>query len=401
MARPRRPTLTPRLAEFRAGRRLTQEQVAEAVGITVEMVRRHEQGHAQPVERYRRRYSALYGATQVELGLVVAKAAAAAAPITVAATIDDLIAEISESGATHDTLDQLGAATASLAELHTQAPARLVLRQVLQLRARTHEVLVGRIRLSQARELYRIEADLLAHACLLMGDLKQDALAYKFGSAALMFATEAGTSPAIARSALAKTLRWQERLPESADMARAGYELSPMAPVRVQLASQEANAAALLGDAGRAREALRRAERDAEICAPGSGLSAWSFSRGRQAIFALSVATHTGDPDGALRAAALADSSWAAGEPMVKANWAQIRVGAALAHIDRGDLDAAIDNVMPVLDIPPEFRVATVTAYTDNLARRLNDPRLLRTRAVTALRSQIREFSSAALPGKE
>src|SRR4051794_8615486 len=318
MARPRRPTLTPRLAEFRASRRLTQEQVAEAIGITVEMVRRHEHGQAQPVERYRRRYSALYGATQVELGLVVAKQAAVAVPITVAATIDDLIAEIGESGATHDTLDQLATATSSLAELHTQAPARLVLRQVLQLRARTHEVLVGGVRLGQARELYRIEADLLAHACLLMGDLKQDALAYKFGSAALMFAKEAGASPAIARSALAKTLRWQERLVESADMARAGYEVSPMTPVRVQLASQEANAAALLGDAGRAREALRRAEHDAEVCAPDSGLSAWSFSRGRQAIFALSVATHTGDPDGALRAAALADSSWAAGEPIVK-----------------------------------------------------------------------------------
>jgi len=86
MARPRRPQLTPRFAEFRAARRLTQEQVAEAIGITVEMVRRHEQGHAQPVERYRRRYSALYGATQVELGLIVAKVAAAAAPIAVAAT---------------------------------------------------------------------------------------------------------------------------------------------------------------------------------------------------------------------------------------------------------------------------------------------------------------------------
>jgi hypothetical protein len=86
---------------------------------------------------------------------------------------------------------------------------------------------------------------------------------------------------------------------------------------------------------------------------------------------------------------------------MVKANWAQIRVGAAIAHVDRGDLDAAIDTIVPVLDIPPDLRVATVTAYTDNLARRLNDPRLRRARAVAALRSQIREFSSAALPRKE
>ncbi len=41
MARPRRPPLNPRLAEYRRERQLTQEQVAEAIGITVEMVRRH------------------------------------------------------------------------------------------------------------------------------------------------------------------------------------------------------------------------------------------------------------------------------------------------------------------------------------------------------------------------
>ena len=90
-------------------------------------------------------------------------------------------------------------------------------------------------------------------------------------------------------TALAKTFRWQKRLTESMDMARRGFACSPNAPIRVQLASQEANAAALLGDEVRAREALARAERAAESVTPDSGLSAWSFPITRQAVFAQSV----------------------------------------------------------------------------------------------------------------
>jgi transcriptional regulator with XRE-family HTH domain len=69
MARPRRPEFHPRLADYRRRVGLTQEQVAAQVGITVEMVRRHEHGIAMPIEVYRARYCEIYQATEVELGL--------------------------------------------------------------------------------------------------------------------------------------------------------------------------------------------------------------------------------------------------------------------------------------------------------------------------------------------
>jgi transcriptional regulator with XRE-family HTH domain len=400
VARPRRAPLSPQLADFRHARGLTQEQVAEAIGITAEMVRRHEKGLAQPAEKYRRRYSALYGASEHRLG--IAPSTAARGNLYVAEqslmSIDDLLHEISASDTSNESIEQLAAATTTLAELHTEAPAHRVLRQVLQLRRRTHDLAKGPVRLSQARELFRIESDLLAHACLLLGDVKQDGAAYKHGMAALAFATEAGSSQAMARTALAKTLRWTGRLVESADMARSGYEVSPQSAIRVQLASQEANAAALLGDATRARQALRRAETDAEALAPECRRSAWAFPQARQAVFALSVANHTRDPAGALRAAAMADASWKAGEPVIRANWAQIRVGAALAHLDLCDLDAATAEVAPVLKLPPELRVATVTAYTDNLSRRLAAPRLRGVRQAEELRAAALQFAAEALP---
>jgi hypothetical protein len=82
------------------------------------------------------------------------------------------------------------------------------------------------------------------------------------------------------------------------DMARRGFACSPDAPIRVQLASQEANAAALLGDAARA------------------------FPITRQAVFAQSVAAQMGDADAMLRAASVADAAWSAGAPRISANWA-------------------------------------------------------------------------------
>ena len=68
MARPRRAEFYPRLANFRQSAGLTQEQVAEHVGITAEMVRRHERGDSMPIELYRKRYCHLFGATEEDLG---------------------------------------------------------------------------------------------------------------------------------------------------------------------------------------------------------------------------------------------------------------------------------------------------------------------------------------------
>jgi DNA-binding transcriptional regulator YiaG len=285
--------------------------------------------------------------------------------------IDDLLARFTVNSIGEDTIQQIEQATISLAESHTQAPARRLLNQVMPLHQRVRSLLEGRLRLSEQRELYRIESLLLSHACLLLGDLNENTLAERYGTAGLAFAREAGSDQAVAMTVLAKTFRWQKRLTESMDMARRGFACSPNAPIRVQLASQEANAAALLGDAVRAREALARAERAAESVTPDSGLSAWSFPVTRQAVFAQSVATQMGDADAVLQAASVADAAWSAGAPKVSANWAQIRVSAGIAHLLNGHLDGAAAEVKPVLALPSSMRVATVTAYTERLRRRL------------------------------
>jgi hypothetical protein len=312
--------------------------------------------------------------------------------------IGDLLAHLTVTSIGEDTIQQIEQATICLAESHTQAPARKLLSQVIPLQQRVRSLLGGRLRLSQQRNLYRIESLLLSHACLLLGDLGENALAERYGMAGLAFARESGSDQAVAMTVLAKTFRWQKRLGESMDMARRGFACSPDAPIRVQLASQEANAAALLGDAARAREALARAERAAESVTPDSGLSAWSFPITRQAVFAQSVAAQIGDAHAMLQAASIADAAWSAGAPKVSANWAQIRVGTGIAHLLNGSLDRAAAEVEPVLALPPSMRVATVTAYTERLRRRLGHPRYNGAEGVHELSERLAQFNADALP---
>jgi hypothetical protein len=115
-------------------------------------------------------------------------------------------------------------------------------------------------------------------------------------------------------------------------------------------------------------------------------------------VFRLSVLLRTGDPAGALRAAADADAGWAAGEQHIQGTWAQIRIGAAIARLLRGQLDGAAEELAPVLDMEPEFRISTVTGWLADLDSQLCRGPYASSRATSALRHQIRGFTAGALP---
>jgi hypothetical protein len=215
-----------------------------------------------------------------------------------------------------------------------------------------------------------------------------------YGTAALFCAQEAAADEAIAWSVKAKTARWQHRFVEAAELARRGVEVSGPTPTRVELAYREANAIALFGDAPRAQNALRRAERTAETLTVG-GTSVWSFPAGRQAIFSLSVAIHTGNPAAALRAAAAAETCWSTGDPKVTATWAQVRAGAAMAYLMMDSLDGAAAQISPVLELAPELRINTITGYLESLGSMLGQGRYAGSYLAGVLMEQIREFNSA------
>jgi hypothetical protein len=307
---------------------------------------------------------------------------------------------ITASNASDEAIEMIDRATAGLAERHTQVPAHRLLAELLQVHGKTQLLLrSGRQRLRQTRELMRIEGSILAHASVLLGDLGQDHEAEKYGQAAVVFLREADASSANAMYALAKTARWQHNYAAAADLARRGFEHGSVDPMSVQLAYYEANSAALLGNQHRARRALMRADQIADVLpAYGARGSPWSFPAERRAIFRLSVLLRTGDPDGALAAAEGADRGWDAGDPHIPGTWAQVRVGAAIAQLQRDSLDGAIEEVSPMLTLAPEYRIATVTGWLAELDGHLARRRFAASVAAQGLRQQIREFRATALP---
>jgi hypothetical protein len=316
---------------------------------------------------------------------------------------DDLTALagwLTATNTTDDAIDQADQTTAALADLHTQRPAGRLLADVLRPHKGTQELLhSGRQHLRQTRDLIRIDGMSLAHASVLLGDLGRDHDASRYGRAALLCLQEADASEAPAWYALAKTPRWRHDYATAADLASRGFHEGPVTPMSVQLASYEANAAALLGDTARAAAALNRADMLADVMtACESSSSPWAFPTQRQAIFRLSVLLRTSDPDGALRAAAEAETAWASGEPQIPGTWAQVRIGAAIAQLQRAQLDAAQAEVAPVLAMPADLRIATVTGWLADLDSQLAVSKHHDSVLVTGMRRQIRAFTAAALP---
>jgi hypothetical protein len=365
-------------------------------------VRDYETGKHFPGDLYAELYCRAFGLTREYLfGRSIDTHAHVDPPEAAPTKFDaqNLTSWISTTNISDDAINGMAQEVSLLSEIHAKRPPALLLSNVVQLHRRIQTVLrAGKQRLRQTRELYKLDGELLAHASLLMGDLHFDDAALAYGITAELCTKESDANRAIALSVQSKTQRWRLRFAESAELARQGYECSPATPIRVLLASQEANAAALLGDVRRAREALHRAEAAADgPISPDSGVSAWSCPRPRQAFFALGVGLRTGDPDAALRAAVMAETAWASGDPLNEATWAQVRFGAGIAHIMKGDLDAAIGEVTPALNLAPEFRMATITAYTSDMEARLRQRRFASNASAIEIRQRLHEFNAGAV----
>jgi hypothetical protein len=378
-------------------RRAASEPIA-AHDALVRMIRGWERGDHELSERYELLYRCLgldpaRDEAHASGALVASEAGADRAPAD-AQSVGEWIAA---TNTTDDAIDQIDRAATYLAEVHAQVPARKVLSEVLALNREVQALLRGgRQRLRQTRRLLQIHSGLMAHACLLFGDLGHGRTARDYGTAALLLAQEADADEAVAWSVQAKTARWAGGFIQAAEFARHGFEVSGPTPTRVELAYREANAIALFGDAPRAREALRRAERAAETLSTDTvGISVWSFPVSRQAVFSLSVAVHTGDAAGALRAVATAEAGWRAGIPKAPATWAQVKVGAAMAYLMLGSLDGAAAQVAPVLELPPEMRIGTVTGYLESLDRMLSQPCFDGSALAAGLRQQISDFNAS------
>lgn len=316
-----------------------------------------------------------------------------------------LAAWLEETNIGDGAVGYLQTATRRLVNDYPRRPPLAVLREAQSLQARLVNTLRGgRQRIAQTQALLGISAELFALINLLAGDVGRYALADAYGYAGWTCAQEADSDPAraLVLCAQSKTARWEGRHTEAVDLARRGFEVAPVGGHgRILLAVCEATALQSHGDIPGAREALRRAAqaRD-EHSAADEAADAWSCTRARQAAYALQVDLGARDTGAMLRCAAEADDAWADGDQWVYGTWAQVRIGAALAHVMSGDPEGAAAELDEVFDLGSEYRVVTIIGRMSEIGRRLGHRRYKGNSRAAELREKIRAFQSGSLEHK-
>src|ERR1700733_6748866 len=88
--------------------------------------------------------------------------------------IRDMMSWVASTNTTDDAIEQIARTAGYLAEAHSELPPQMVLDGVWQAHQTVGGFLrSGRQRLRQTRELLRIDSELLAYACLILGNLGQ------------------------------------------------------------------------------------------------------------------------------------------------------------------------------------------------------------------------------------
>lgn len=176
--------------------------------------------------------------------------------------------------------------------------------------------------------------------------------------------------------------------------ARRGYEYKPPGTARVLLACQEADALQAQGRIGEAREALKRAaqareniRRQDEI----GGIFACGIAR--QANYSIGTCLRTGSVKEAVQHVERAGAAWRDGEQWAYGTWAQVQIGAAMAHAMGGEPEGASLALQPVLNEPTERRLATVTTRLRNeVISLLANSAIGQSKAAALLHEQITDY---------
>ena len=285
---------------------------------------------------------------------------------------NDVLAWVESTNTSDDLITYFDQTVGDVAREHASAPPAALLVKVQQFHGMIQTLLrSGKQRYRQTAELMRLDADLLAHMCQLLGDLHRDRAALAYGNAAVSLADEAGASSAAAFSAQSQRARWRGQYAEAVDLAAKGLRSSPSPTLRVLLAYQEADAAAASGRMSRrAQQTLEYAE---GLDNSADSYSVWSCPPARSALFRMGVALNIESVKDALRLATEAEPMWRREKQRAFGTWAHFRLAAARAHMLLGSAEGAVEQVIQVLDLPPEYRLSTLSGHVARFDALLSD----------------------------
>lgn len=308
-------------------------------------------------------------------------------------------AEASNVGA--GTVEQLDEAIQEIARDYLSWPPEPLIIRAAEVSRRVFGLLQDHQRLGHTRDLYVVGAKACAFLAWAAGDLWQLPSAAAHGRAALILAEEAdhAGARALALCALSKTAFWDGQRAKAGDFARRGFECSPRNSTRVLLACQEADAADLpaaqdgMGRAVRARDEVIRADDLGGM---------FECGQVRLANYLMGVHLRAGELSAVLDTANVAVSETS--ELVGYGTRCQIQIGAGLAYLRTGEMEGAGEQFAPVLALPVDRRLATLTGRLGTVVPMLALPPYGRDRKAAGLAEQIDTYcreavSSRALAG--
>jgi tetratricopeptide (TPR) repeat protein len=259
----------------------------------------------------------------------------------------------------------------------------------------------GHQRLDQTRDLYIIAGKLCAILSWISSDLGQLAAADAHVRNGWTLAEQADHNGlrAALLSARSKSEFLRRRYGDAAVLARRGYEFRPPGTISVLLACQEADALQAEGRIEEAKEALNRSE-GLQDTTSGDDEFGGIFGCGiaRQANYSISTYLKAGSVDQALRHVERAELAWRSGEEWAYGTWAQVQIGAAIAHLLNGEIEAAVNVMQQVLNQPEEQRLATLaTRMRRDVTPLLANPATGGSKSAILLREGIENYDKSPI----
>jgi hypothetical protein len=168
----------------------------------------------------------------------------------------------------------------------------------------------------------------------------------------------------------------------------------------VLLSCQEADALQALGNVEDAQEALVRAEQAQEnINSAGDLGGIFACGTARHANYSMGTYLRAGATDWALLQVERAETAWRNGDEWAYGTWAQVQIGASIAHLMNREIEGATITLQPVLDQAAERRLATLTTrLRREVTPLLANPAIGRSKPAIMLSNGIMDYCSAQSP---
>ncbi|RNG37383.1 helix-turn-helix domain-containing protein [Streptomyces botrytidirepellens] len=283
---------------------------------------------------------------------------------------------LTPSNVDDQTLDSLSFELSRIATTYVHAPLFPLFTDLVQVRDRIFELLKGRQRPRETRELFMLAGTsclLLAHATQNLGDTRSAMAQVDTAWACAEQAEHTGLR-AWTRGTGALIAEWSPQNRMAIKLAEHGFTLAPAGECRIRIAAIEARAAARAGNRERAREAIARMNRardeDPEPDAITQFGGLLTFPIAKQEYYLGGVYALLGDYSLAEKHHANALQEYAAGVPEDRSYGDE-----ALAHIDIvtaklacDDTDGAARHLQHILKLPPKLRIRQLGTAMTRLA---------------------------------